>query len=80
MEIGESDEAFFLGEDGVIYENTETGGLIEDYTENPIRMVCKPEGLDARELRENTAFLLDLLNEYANREITTEDLEAVHVD
>ena len=71
------EETFFLGEDGVIYEKTDDGSLVDDDTMEGVRMLCKPEGMNANELRENTLFLLDLLNEYANRELTEKDLEGV---
>jgi hypothetical protein len=41
------------------------------------RMICKPLGVNDQEVNENTEFLLELLNEYANRSLTAEEIEAM---
>jgi hypothetical protein len=73
----EIEVTFFLGGDGIIYENTDEGRFLYPLAPRErVRIICQPSGTTTEETRENAEFLLMLLNNYANREITEKDLEA----
>lgn len=45
-----------------------------------VRRLCIPLGETLEDAQLNGEFLLQVLNEYANREITPEELEAAHAE
>jgi len=53
----------------------EGGEIFESLSWGVRRPICTIKGSDDREVQENTEFLLTLLNDYANKPLTEEEIE-----